>query len=102
MCDGALDHLQRTGHEHHWHNLEILHREQEEMKDKILQLQQGRDIDNAEWTRVTHQGQRAHEDFHGKLVTLAQYIEGMRCEPDPESDTPARALSLSLPWRWKT
>ena len=35
MHDAVFEQLRRTVHKHHWHNLEILHKEQEEVKNRF-------------------------------------------------------------------
>ena len=53
--DAAFDQLRSTVLDHHRLNLELLLREQEELKNQILHLQQGRWIDGAKWGGIARE-----------------------------------------------
>ena len=55
MRDNAIEQLRRTIHEHHWHNLEILRKKQEELKEQIRRLQQCRQGDGWELDRFVRE-----------------------------------------------
>ena len=67
-----FEQLRRTVLNHHMPNLEILHKEQEELRNQIAHLLRCRETESSAWAGVARHIRETQEDLQGKMLALVR------------------------------